>query len=90
MTRDRFERQRRYTEFVAAAIKTNQAWQAFENMKDFYDKGFVDEDRVRAAEEAYLKAKAEQDRLSNLVMGDPPPDPNARWEPPNRTWAGAV
>ena len=90
MTRDRFERQRRYTEFVAAAIKTNQAWQAFENMKDFYDKGFVDEDRVRAAEEAYLKAKAEQDRLSNLVMGYPPPDPNARGEPPKRTWAGAV
>ena len=90
MTRDRFERQRRYTEFVAAAIKTNQAWQAFENMKDFYDKGFVDEDRVRAAEEAYLKAKAESDRLFELANGDPPADPNARWEPPKRTWAGAV
>lgn len=82
--------QRRYTKFVAAAIEARKAWEGFENMKDFYDKGFVDEDRVRAAEEAYLKAKAEHDRLSNLVMGDPPPDPNARWEPPKRTWAGAV
>ena len=90
MTRDHFERQRHYTEFVAAAIKAGKAWEGFENNKDFYDKGFVDEDRVRAAEDRYLAAKAERDRLSDLVMGAPPPDPNARWEPPKRTWAGAV
>lgn len=90
MTRDYFERKHYYGEFILAAIETNRAWQAFENMKAWYDEGVVNAECVRAAEDRYLAAKAESDRLFELANGDPPADPNARWEPPKRTWAGAV
>ena len=75
---------------MAAATEASRAGQAFENMKAWYDEGVVSEERVRAAEDRYLAAKAESDRLFELANGDPPADPNARWEPPKRTWAGAV
>ena len=85
MTRDHFEMQRRYTEFVAAATEASRAGQAFENMKAWYDEGVVSEERVRAAEDRYLAAKAERDRLFVLSNGDPLPDPNIRWQPARRS-----
>ncbi len=85
MTRDHFEMQRRYTEFVAAATEASRAGQAFENMKAWYDEGVVSEERVRAAEDRYLAAKAERDRLFELTNGDPLPDPNVRWQPARRS-----
>lgn len=85
MTRDHFEMQRRYTEFAAAATEASRAGQAFENMKAWYDEGVVSEERVRAAEDRYLAAKAERDRLFELTNGDPLPDPNVRWQPARRS-----
>ena len=85
MTRDHFEMQRRYTEFVAAATEASRAGQAFENMKAWYDEGVVSEESVRAAEDRYLAAKAERDRLFELTNGDPLPDPNIRWQPARRS-----
>ena len=81
MTRDHFERMHYYGLFVTAAINAGKALKSFENMKDFYDKGFVSKERVREAEERYLVAKEESDRLSALSLGAPQPDPNPRWQP---------
>jgi len=85
MTRDHFERQRHYTEFVSAATEASRAGQAFENMKAWYDEGVVSEESVRAAEDRHLAAKAERDRLFVLSNGDPLPDPNIRWQPARRS-----
>jgi len=90
MTRDHFEREHHYVNFISAAIEASKAHEAFENLKDAYDKGFVSEESVRAAEDKYIAAKAEEDRLYWLSMGDPPPDPNARWQPSRRNAASAV
>lgn len=85
MTRDHFERRHYYNEFILAATEASRAGQAFENMKAWYDEGVVSAERVRAAEDRYLAAKAERDRLFVLSNGDPLPDPNIRWQPARRS-----
>ena len=85
MTRDHFERLHYYNEFMLAATEASRAGQAFENMKAWYDEGVVSAERVRAAEDRYLAAKAERDRLFELTNGDPLPDPNVRWQPARRS-----
>ncbi|MCI9507399.1 MAG: hypothetical protein HFF62_12630 [Oscillospiraceae bacterium] len=85
MTRDHFERLHYYNEFMLAATEASRAGQAFENMKAWYDEGVVSAERVRAAEDRYLAAKAERDRLFVLSNGDPLPDPNIRWQPARRS-----
>lgn len=90
MTRDHFEREHHYANFISAAIEASKAHEAFENLKDAYDKGFVSEECVRAAEDKYIAARAEEERLYQLSMGVPLPDPNARWQPSRRNAASAV
>lgn len=90
MTRDHFERMHYYNKFILAATASSAAREGFENMKEWYDEGVVSEERVRAAEEKYLAAKAEEDRLYQLSMGEQLPDPNARWQPTKRNAASAV
>ena len=90
MTTEHFGGLSYYSEFISAATAADRARQAFENMKEWYDEGVVSEERVRAAEDEYIAARAEEERLYQLSMGDPLPDPNARWQPSRRNAASAV
>lgn len=76
-----FDLQRHYSAYVSAALDASRAYEAFENAKSFYARGFVSEEKVRAAEDAYLKAKAEADRLYNKSWSDTEPVQTARWQP---------
>lgn len=78
---NRFEMMHYYDLYTRASTQAHKALEGFENMKDLYDKGYVDAEAVTAAEEEYLTAKSEAKRLWKLSEYGPQPERDARWKP---------